>query len=53
MTEVVGATAGLLHAIHEAGGYCVFDPRHQEPVCNALNAVGRAVAVLGERRGSA
>lgn len=41
--NVLGAAAGMLNAIHRAGGYHVFDPAHQERVGAAMRALEESV----------
>jgi hypothetical protein len=42
-TNVVGAGAAVLNAIHRAGGYHVFDPGHQGFVQRSIQALENAV----------
>lgn len=44
VSNITGAAAAAVHAIHKAGGYVVFDPCHQEPVKQAINGLAHAVA---------
>ena len=45
LAELTGATGALLKAIHDAGGYHVFDPRHQPPVHRAMSVLGDAYQI--------
>lgn len=50
MTELTGAAAAVLNAIHRAGGWHVADPQHQDRLRLALEALeGAVVAVLNRR----
>ena len=42
-TNLRGAAMAVLHAVHNAGGYHVFDPQHQEPVQRAMWALENAM----------
>lgn len=44
LTDMLGASRATLVAIHNAGGYVVFDPRHQQPVQTAIQALVDATA---------
>lgn len=48
-TNIVGAGAAVLDAIHRAGGYHVFDPQHHDRVERALDALGQAVTTALQR----
>lgn len=41
--QVVGAAAGMLNAIHRAGGYHVVDPIHQLRVQHAITTLEQSV----------
>lgn len=41
--NVLGAAAGLLNAIHRAGGYHIADPQHQERIQTNMRALEAAV----------
>lgn len=43
MTELTGAAAAVLNAIHRAGGWHVADPQHQDRLRKALEALEEAV----------
>lgn len=43
MTDLTGAAAAVLNAIHRAGGWHVADPQHQDPLRKALEALEEAV----------
>lgn len=51
-TELTGAAVAVLTAIHQAGGWHVVDPIHQDRMRAALDALESAVeAALNERGG--
>lgn len=51
MSELTGAAAAVLNAIHRAGGWHVADPQHQDRLHRALEALEEAVlAVLNAER---
>lgn len=41
-----GAAVGLLHEIHKAGGWNVFDPGYQAPIARAIQALEDAAHTL-------
>jgi len=53
MTELTGAAAAVLNAIHRAGGWHVADPQHQERLRLALEALESAVVAVLNRRDAA
>jgi len=53
MTELTGAAAAVLNAIHRAGGWHVADPQHQERLRLALDALESAVVAVLNRRDAA
>lgn len=42
LTELTGAGRAVLHTIHQAGGWHVFDPHHQAAMQRALAALEAA-----------
>lgn len=53
LTELTGAAAAVLNAIHRAGGWHVADPQHQERLRLALDALESAVVAVLNRRDAA
>jgi len=53
LTELTGAAAAVLNAIHRAGGWHVADPMHQERLRLALDALESAVVAVLNRRDAA
>lgn len=65
LSNMAGAATSLLKAVHVAGGYSVFDPRHQTDVQRGMRAledetaawinthIGRADALREQQRESA
>ena len=51
VSEITGAAAGTLNAIHRAGGYQVFDPQHQDEIQRAIRAQEAAVLQVLNARG--
>ena len=45
LSEMTGAATAVLHAIYKAGGHVIADPQHQQPIADALRALGEQVHV--------
>lgn len=44
LAALTGAAAAMLHAVHKAGGYSVFDESHRDEVHRAIQILARTVA---------
>lgn len=51
MSNMTGAAAGVLNAIHRAGGYTVFDPRHRVHVQRCMRALEDTTVAWLNRHG--